>query len=364
MRFIDEVTINVAAGDGGNGCMSFRRELYIPFGGPDGGDGGDGGSVFVEASNTVNTLADYRFSKVFKAKRGENGRGANATGAAGEDLTIIVPLGTMIYDADSGEFLCDLITHGQIAKVAQGGFHGLGNTRFKSSTNRAPRQTKDGTPGEIRRLRMELKVIADVGLLGFPNAGKSTLIRAVSAAKPKIANYPFTTLQPNLGVVRVGPFESFVMADIPGLIEGAADGLGLGHKFLKHLSRTSLLLHLVDMSAYSDSQDPVQDYKTIVLELEKYSKELLERPRWLILNKIDTIPESDQDSIFDAFIKSIKWEGPVFKIAAISKQGTDALIGKIMAYVKENHVVVSSVEPGIIDPLNSKLLPDVSDDEL
>lgn len=369
MRFIDEVKINVAAGDGGNGCLSFRREKYIPFGGPDGGDGGDGGSIFVKASNTVNTLADYRYAKVFKAARGENGSGANCTGAAGDDLTLTVPLGTQVFDADTGEILCDLTKHLQIAKIAQGGFHGLGNTRFKSSTNRAPRQTKDGTAGDIRQLRMELKVIADVGLLGLPNAGKSTLIRAVSAAKPKVANYPFTTLHPNLGVVSVGPLESFVMADIPGLIEGAADGLGLGHKFLKHLSRTSLLLHIVDMSEYSDSQNPVQDFKTIVSEVEKYSDDLVSRPRWLVLNKIDTLAPDDREKILNDFLDEIKWDGPIFKIAAISKEGTSTLMRQIMNHINENRELLLELVPDpkldiLIDATQTNRLPDLDLDEL
>ena len=334
MRFVDEVSILVEAGDGGNGCLSFRREKSIPFGGPDGGDGGDGGSIYLKASNSLNTLADYRFTKVFKAEWGENGRGANCTGAAGKDLYILVPLGTKVFDEGTEEVIGDLIRDEQILKVAQGGFHGLGNTRFKSSTNRAPTETKAGTPGEIRQLRLELMLIADVGLLGLPNAGKSTLIRSISAARPKVADYPFTTLQPNLGVVSVGPLDSFVMADIPGLIEGAAEGVGLGHQFLKHISRTSLMLHLVDLSPYSDSNDPVKDFNIIVQEVKKYSDDLNSRDRWLVLTKIDLIPETERKERISTFLKEIAWDGKIFEIAAINKDGTEKLIYEIMDYLK------------------------------
>lgn len=347
MKFVDEVTIAVEAGNGGDGCLSFRREKFIPFGGPDGGDGGDGGSVFLEASDTVNTLIDYRFAKKFKAQRGENGRGANCTGAAGEDLVLIVPLGTQVHDADTEEFICDLTENGQVAKVAQGGFHGLGNTRFKSSTNRAPRQTKPGTPGEERRLRLELKVLADVGLLGLPNAGKSTLIRAVSAAKPKVADYPFTTLHPNLGVVSVGPLDSFVMADIPGLIEGAAEGAGLGHKFLRHLSRTSIMLHLVDMSPYSDSQDPVEDYKVITNELQQYDEEMAQKDRWLVLNKLDLIPEDEREALIKNFLRDIEWEGEYFEISAISGENTKPLTKAIMENIKAEKALLKAEEEAV-----------------
>ncbi len=335
MQFIDEVSIRVEAGDGGNGCLSFRRERFIPFGGPDGGDGGDGGSIFLIADQALNTLADYRYTKVFRAERGENGRGANCTGKAGADLYLKVPLGTQIMDEASGDLIGDLTFHNQAIKVAQGGFHGLGNTRFKSSTNRAPTETKPGTPGDIRQLKLELKLIADVGLLGLPNAGKSTLIRAVSAAKPKVANYPFTTLHPNLGVVRVGPLESFVMADIPGLIEGAAEGAGLGHQFLRHLSRTSLLLHLVDLSPYSDSQDPQQDYLTITQEIQQYSEELSSKERWLVINKIDLQDESVQADIVTEFLQNIDWQGKYFIISAIKGTGTQLLVREIMNYLQQ-----------------------------
>ena len=274
MKFIDEARIRVIAGDGGNGCVSFRREKFIPFGGPDGGDGGDGGSIFLKATKRLNTLMTYRYTRIFKAERGEDGQGSNRTGKAGEDLYLDVPLGTQVFDDETNEFIADLTEDGQVVKVAQGGYHGLGNTRYKSSTNRAPRQSKPGTEGDVRELRLELKVLADVGLLGLPNAGKSTLIRAISGARPKVADYPFTTLSPSLGVVEIDSLNSFVVADIPGLIEGASEGVGLGHQFLKHLSRTSVMLHLVDLSPASDSQDPVADYHTILNELKKYSEEL------------------------------------------------------------------------------------------
>jgi GTP-binding protein len=338
MKFVDEVIIRVEAGDGGDGCISFRREKYIPFGGPDGGDGGDGGSIYLVADAELNTLADYRFTRRFQGECGQKGMGANCTGRSGADLDIIVPVGATAWDDDTGELMGDLVTSGQRLLVAQGGFHGLGNTRYKSSTNRAPRQFKPGTPGEARNLRLELKVIADVGLLGMPNAGKSTLIRAVSAARPKIADYPFTTLHPNLGVVRVGPLKSFVMADIPGLIEGAADGAGLGIQFLRHLSRTRLLLHLVDVSPYSDSGDPVRDVEVILGELTRYSAELASRERWLVLNKLDLLPAEQRIPRLAEMVAALNWTGPVFGIAAIEGKGTEALIQAIMARLEEDHV--------------------------
>lgn len=335
MKFVDEVIIRVEAGDGGDGCVSFRREKYIPFGGPDGGDGGDGGSIYLQADAELNTLADYRFTRRFQAERGQNGRGANCTGRSGEDLIVVVPVGTMAYDVDTGELIGDLIEPNQRLLVARGGFHGLGNTRYKSSTNRAPRQFKPGTPGEARDLRLELKVIADVGLLGMPNAGKSTLIRAVSAARPKVADYPFTTLHPNLGVVRVGPLRSFVMADIPGLIEGAAEGAGLGIQFLRHLSRTRLLLHLVDVGPYSDSGDPLRDITVILAELGKYSAELAERERWLVLNKLDLFPPEERAERMAEVTAALEWTGPVFGISAANGEGTDALIAAVMTRLEE-----------------------------
>lgn len=330
MKFVDEAIIKVIAGDGGNGCVSFRREKFIPFGGPDGGDGGDGGSVWLEAREDLNTLADFRAVRTYQAQQGQKGMSRDMTGRGGEDFVVHVPVGTSVTDVDTREVLGDLVTVGQRLKVAQGGFHGLGNARFKSSVNRAPRQSTPGTPGERRTLKLELKVIADVGLLGMPNAGKSTLIRAVSAARPKVADYPFTTLYPNLGVVSVGMGRSFVMADIPGLIEGAAEGQGLGIKFLKHLQRTRLLLHLVDVAPYEGGGDPVTDAKAIVKELEKFSPELAERERWLVLNKIDLLPGDERDAQCEAIVKGLKWKGPVFRISGLAGEGTEELCKKIM----------------------------------
>lgn len=334
MKFVDEVTIRVEAGDGGDGCVSFRREKFIPFGGPDGGDGGDGGSVFLIADADLNTLADFRHTRRFRAERGRNGAGSNRTGRSGADLLVKVPVGTVASDVDTGEVIGDLVEPGQVLAVARGGFHGIGNARYKSSTNRAPRQSKPGTPGEARDLRLELKVLADVGLLGMPNAGKSTLIRAVSAARPKVADYPFTTLYPNLGVVRVGPLQSFVIADVPGLIEGAAEGAGLGIQFLKHLSRTRLLLHLVDVSPYSDSGDPIADARAILAELEKYSPELAERERWLVLNKLDLVSPPEREPRVQAITEALHWQGPLFCVAALTGEGTGELIGRIMAHLE------------------------------
>lgn len=353
MKFVDEVIIRVEAGDGGDGGVSFRREKYIPFGGPDGGDGGDGGSIYLVADAELNTLADYRFTRLFRAERGQNGMGANCTGRSGADLIIVVPVGTVAYDADTSELIGDLVKPGQRLLVAQGGFHGLGNTRYKSSTNRAPRQSKPGTPGEARNLRLELKVIADVGLLGMPNAGKSTLIRAVSAARPKVADYPFTTLHPNLGVVRVGPLQSFVMADIPGLIEGAAEGAGLGIQFLRHLSRTRLLLHLVDVSPYSDSGDPVRDVEIILGELAKYSAELAGRERWLVLNKLDLLPADQQTARMDEVVTALGWTGPVFNISALSGEGTEAVMQAVMERLEERQRAEAEVEANDVQQENS-----------
>ncbi len=344
MKFVDEVTIRIEAGDGGDGGVSFRREKYIPFGGPDGGDGGDGGSIYLVADAELNTLADYRFTQRFRAERGQNGMSANCTGRSGSDLIIVVPVGTVAHDADTGELIGDLVKSGQRLLAAQGGFHGLGNTRYKSSTNRAPRQSKPGTSGETRNLRLELKVIADVGLLGMPNAGKSTLIRTVSAARPKVADYPITTLHPNLGVVRVGPLKSFVMADIPGLIEGAAEGAGLGIQFLRHLSRTRLLLHLVDVSPYSDSGDPVRDVAIIFGELLKYSAELAERERWLVLNKLDLLPEEERAVRRDEIVTALDWTGPVFSISALSGEGTEALMQAVMERLEERQRLEAAAE--------------------
>lgn len=331
MKFIDEVTIEVRAGDGGNGCVSFRREKYIPFGGPDGGDGGDGGSVLLEADSGMNTLVDFRHSRKFLAERGANGAGRNRTGKSGDDLVVKVPVGTIVHEEETGELIGDLVRDGQRLVVAKGGFHGLGNTRFKSSTNRTPRQSKPGTPGERRQLHLELKLLADVGLLGMPNAGKSTLIRAVSSARPKVADYPFTTLHPNLGVVSVSTSRSFVMADVPGLIEGAAEGAGLGIRFLKHLSRTRLLLHLVDMGPLGN---PVEDVKTIMTELASFSPELAQRERWLVLNKVDLLPADERDGVCEEVAAALNWQGPVFRISALSGEGTVALVGAVMAFIE------------------------------
>ena len=335
MKFIDEAKILVRAGDGGNGCMSFRREKYIPFGGPDGGDGGDGGSVYLVATTVTNTLVDFRFKRKFIAEQGKKGMPANCTGKSGEDLVIEVPVGTIVMDIDTQEIIGDLVDDGQRIQVAQGGFHGLGNTRFKSSTNRAPRKTSPGSPGEQRELKLELRLLADVGLLGMPNAGKSTLIRSVSAAKPKVADYPFTTLHPSLGVVKVGDYRSFVVADIPGLIEGAAEGAGLGIQFLRHLSRTGLLLHLVDVFPYDGVGNPVEDVQKILKELEKYSDELAQRERWLVLNKVDLLPESERQTICDDIVNQLEWQGPVLTISALNKMGTEQLCYRIMEYVEE-----------------------------
>lgn len=335
MKFVDEAIIKVEAGNGGHGCLSFRREKYIPKGGPDGGDGGDGGSVFFEADKELNTLVDFRFKRHFKAENGQCGMGSNCTGKKGDDLIIRVPVGTMVYDVDTGELLGDIHKANEQLLIAQGGFHGLGNTRYKSSINRAPRQTSQGTPGEARHLRLELRVLADVGLLGLPNAGKSTLIRAVSSAKPKVADYPFTTLHPGLGVVRVADHKSFVMADIPGLIEGASEGAGLGHRFLKHLSRTSVLLHVIDVAPLDDS-DPVTSAKAIVNELIAYNPELASKPRWLVLNKIDMIPdEKILKETIARIIDELNWEGKTFAISAIRSEGTQQLCYSLMQLIDE-----------------------------
>lgn len=336
MKFVDEGKIRVAAGDGGNGCVSFRREKYIPKGGPDGGDGGDGGSVYLEADTGLNTLADFRFQKSFRAERGQNGMGSSCTGKSGEDLVVPVPVGTLVRDAETAEVIGDVVKPGQRLLVAKGGFHGLGNIRYKSSTNRAPRQNSPGTPGEQRILDLELNVLADVGLLGLPNAGKSTLISVVSAARPKVADYPFTTLYPNLGVVSPELHRSFVIADIPGLIEGAAEGAGLGIQFLKHLSRTRLLLHLVDV-APMDGHDPVDDIRTIVSELGKFSEELVGRDRWLVLNKVELLPEDERDAFCAAIVAALDCQGPVYRISALQRQGTQQLMYDILEYLEAHH---------------------------
>lgn len=333
MKFIDEAKIRIEAGDGGNGCCSFLRLKFMPNGGPDGGDGGDGGSVFLFADEGINTLIDYRYARLHKAQNGQKGGGRNCSGKAGNDITLRVPVGTMVYDEDTDELIADLTQHGQTACVGKGGAHGIGNTRFKSSINRSPTRTIPGSPGEKRHLRLELKVLADVGLLGMPNAGKSTLIHAVSAARPKVADYPFTTLYPNLGVVRVSQERSFVMADIPGLIEGAAEGAGLGVRFLKHVSRTLLLLHIVDI-APPDGGDPVEHIKSIIKELEKFSPELLAKERWLVLNKTDLFPVEEVEQYCQDIVKRLKWTGRVFKISGLSHSGTEELAQEAMKYLE------------------------------
>jgi GTPase len=335
MKFVDEVVVRVEAGDGGNGAVGFRREKYIPMGGPDGGDGGDGGSVYLIAAENLNTLADFRFHTVHRAERGQNGMGRKCTGRKGEDCFVPVPLGTLVSDADTGELIGDLTKIDETLLVAKGGFHGLGNTRFKSSINRAPQKASKGTEGEHRMLNLELTLIADVGLLGMPNAGKSSLIRSVSSATPKVADYPFTTLHPNLGVVRIDEQRSFVIADIPGVIEGAAEGAGLGLQFLKHLSRTGLLLHVIDVKPYESLDTPVQSAKKIIHELEKWSDELVSKPRWLVLNKIDRLQDDEIESICKTIIKDLKWKGPVFKISAINGDGTKELMFAIMSFLEE-----------------------------
>jgi GTP-binding protein len=334
MKFVDEASIRVFAGNGGSGCLSFRREKYIPRGGPDGGDGGDGGSVVMEADGALNTMVDYRFQRSYRAQNGEPGRGQNRTGKSGEDLVLPVPVGTTILDEDTGEMLGDLSEPGQRLVVARGGFHGLGNTRFKSSTNRAPRQTTGGSEGEQRNLKLELKVLADVGLLGLPNAGKSTFIRAVSSATPKVADYPFTTLVPNLGVVKVEAHRSFVVADIPGLIEGASAGAGLGIRFLKHLTRNRILLHLVDVAPFDDSE-PAAAALAIVRELERFSPALAARERWLVLNKSDLLDAETLAARRAAVVEALAWRGPVYTIAAVNGDGTAALCGDMMNYLEE-----------------------------
>ncbi|MDC8757208.1 GTPase ObgE [Janthinobacterium fluminis] len=335
MKFIDEAKIEVIAGDGGNGCASFCREKFRPFGGPDGGDGGKGGTIWAVADRNINTLVDFRFSKMHKAKNGEPGRGADCYGKGADDIHLRMPVGTLIVDNASGEIIADLTEHGQIELLAKGGEGGWGNIHFKSSTNRAPRQKGEGKEGERRELRLELKVLADVGLLGMPNAGKSTFISAVSNARPKIADYPFTTLHPNLGVVRVSHEKSFVIADIPGLIEGASEGAGLGHQFLRHLQRTGLLLHIVDLAPFETNVDPVKEAKALVKELKKYDESLVDKPRWLVLNKLDMVPEEERKKLVKDFLKRFAWKGPVFEISALNHNGCPELVNAIYQHLEE-----------------------------
>jgi len=333
MKFVDEVTIQVDAGRGGNGCLSFRREKYIPKGGPDGGDGGDGGDIYLVAKAGLNTLVDFRYKRHFKARSGEKGQGSDCTGKRGDDLLVSVPPGTVVSDAETGERIGELVEEGARLLVARGGARGLGNTRFKSSTNRAPRKTTPGKPGDSRMLKLELKLLADVGLVGLPNAGKSTFIRAVSAARPKVADYPFTTLYPHLGVVRVGSDQSFVVADIPGLIAGAAEGAGLGIQFLKHLARTRLLLHLVDVAPSAGEGDPAEDARAVTAELKKFGEGLAERERWLVLNKIDLFDHDARETRCDAIVEALGWRGTVFRISAATGEGCEELCQRIAAHL-------------------------------
>ena len=346
MKFVDEATIDVVAGDGGNGCMSFRREKFLPFGGPNGGDGGRGGSVYAMGDRNLNTLIDFRYARRHEARRGENGRGSDQFGAAADDIILRVPMGTLITDTETDQVIAELLVADEKVLIVKGGDGGFGNLHFKTSTNRAPRQKTPGWPGEQKKLRLELKVLADVGLLGMPNAGKSSLITAISNARPKIADYPFTTLHPNLGVVRVGPEQSFVVADIPGLIEGASEGAGLGHLFLRHLQRTHLLLHLVDFAPFDDSVDPVAQAKAIVAELKKYDKALHDKPRWLVLNKLDMVPVEERESRVKDFVKRFKWKGPVFQISALTREGCEPLTRAIYKHV----AALKNVVPDDPDP--------------
>jgi GTP-binding protein len=345
MRFVDEAVIDVAAGHGGAGCVSFRREKFIPFGGPNGGDGGRGGSVWAVADRNINTLIDYRYARRHEARSGEAGRGADQFGAAGADIELRMPVGTIVSDVQSGERLVELLEHGQRALLAKGGDGGFGNLHFKSSTNRAPRQKTPGWPGEQRKLALELRVLADVGLLGMPNAGKSTLVAAISNARPKIADYPFTTLHPNLGVVRVGPEQSFVVADIPGLIEGASEGAGLGHQFLRHLQRTRLLLHLVDAAPFDDAVDPVQQARAIVAELKKHDPALAGKPRWLVFNKLDMVPPADRERRVKEYVRRLRFKGPVFAISALAREGLQPLVQAVYAEVAKHARPASPPDP-------------------
>ncbi len=347
MKFVDEAFIDIAAGDGGNGCVSFRHEKYKEFGGPNGGDGGRGGHVFAVADPSLNTLVDFRFSRRHDAKRGQHGMGSDMFGAAGDDVTLKMPVGTIISDVETGEVLYELLTPGEVITIAKGGDGGFGNMRFKSAINRAPRQKTPGWPGDKKNLKLELKVLADVGLLGMPNAGKSTLISAISNARPRIADYPFTTLHPNLGVVRVGPEQSFVVADLPGLIEGASEGAGLGHLFLRHLQRTRLLLHVIDLAPFDDA-DPVAQAKAIVGELKKYDAALYDKPRWLVLNKLDMVPADERASRVKDFVKRLRFKGPVFEISALTREGCEPLVQAIFQHVKAQQV--AEQPPTDIDP--------------
>jgi len=335
MKFIDEAVIEVHAGNGGDGVASFRREKFVPRGGPDGGDGGRGGTIYAVADRNINTLIDYRYARIHRARNGGKGQGADCYGRGAEDIELRMPVGTVVTDAETGELIADLAAHEDRAVLAKGGKGGLGNLHFKSSVNRAPRQFTRGEEGVSRKLKLELKVLADVGLLGMPNAGKSTFIRAVSAARPKVADYPFTTLHPNLGVVRADEARSFVIADIPGLIEGAAEGAGLGHQFLRHLQRTRLLLHLVDIAPPDEGADPVRDAKAIVGELKKYDVELFRKPRWLVINKVDLLPAETREKTVKAFVRKLGWKGSTFVISALTKEGCSVLTYAIMDHLDQ-----------------------------
>ena len=348
MKFVDEAFIDIIAGDGGNGCVSFRHEKYKEFGGPNGGDGGRGGHVYAVADASLNTLVDFRFSRRHEARRGEHGMGSDMFGAAGDDITLKMPVGTLLIDAETNDVLYELLNPGEVIMIAKGGDGGFGNMRFKSAINRAPRQKTPGWPGERKNLKLELKVLADVGLLGMPNAGKSTLISAISNARPKIADYPFTTLHPNLGVVRVAAEQSFVVADVPGLIEGAAEGAGLGHQFLRHLQRTRLLLHMIDLAPFDDAVDPVAQAKAITLELKKYDPELFDKPRWLVLNKLDMVPNDERAARVKDFVKRFKYKGPVFEISALNREGCEGLVRAIYDHLQAQFQ--STQEPGLVDP--------------
>ena len=347
MKFVDEATIEVAAGDGGNGCASFRHEKYKEFGGPDGGDGGRGGHVYGLVDDSLNTLVDFRYTRRFDAQRGEHGKGSDMFGVKGDDIVLKLPVGTIVADAETGEVLFELLKAGEQILLAKGGDGGFGNMHYKSSTNRAPRQKTPGWPGERRTLKLELKVLADVGLLGMPNAGKSTLIAAISNARPKIADYPFTTLHPNLGVVRVGPEKSFVVADVPGLIEGASEGAGLGHQFLRHLQRTRVLLHLVDMAPFDDAVDPVAQAKAIALELKKFDPALYDKPRWLVLNKLDMVPTDEREVLVKDTVKRLRYKGPVFEISALTREGCERLVQSVYQHLAAVH---QAAKPVVVDP--------------
>lgn len=369
MKLVDEADILVKAGDGGDGCVSFRREKFIPKGGPDGGDGGNGGHVFLVADENLNTLVDFRHQRRFQAERGRNGMGSQMYGKGGDDIEIRVPVGTVVTNLATAEVIGDLVRHGQRLMVAKGGQGGLGNMHFKSSTNRAPRQSTPGTPGDERDLRLELKLLADVGLLGFPNAGKSTFIRAVSAATPRVADYPFTTLYPNLGVISLGPGQSFVMADIPGLVEGAAEGTGLGIAFLKHVQRTRILLHLVDAAPFEGEHDPIEEIagevRAIEAELAKFDPELLRKPRWLVLNKLDLLPEDEREARKSAVVAALAWDGPAFGVSALARQGTQTICQQLMTTLEalrlESDTSAEEIEPARSD--SDKIAPGALDDD-